>query len=122
MTLVGQGLANATFWYGRRDGDLTRESEAAPEEDGRKRSMDEALEENKHREVYNQERNALNFTDVRAIAIKSCPWVKLTNHRMLKEEAEFTIRDNMVERDLRKHMKAMVQPTNMTPSSTRGWE
>ena len=106
--------------WDRENRDFSREGEEVTEEQ-EKKSQDELIEENKHREVYCPDTKKLNFKGQRSTDIRNNPRTKMPDPRSNKEETELQTRATLVMREAKEYIsKLECQPTNLTKSERRG--
>ena len=84
-------------------------------------TMEEAIQQEKHREIYNHEKKSISFKNVRPSQIKNNPRVKLSKPRHHKEESEIATRDTMLLKEMRNYVsKNREEPKVLTASEARG--
>ena len=104
-----------------RDFNLQGEEVTSQDELSTQKSKEEFIEENRHRESYNPEKQRLNFSQMGPSDVKNNPRVILPRPRSVKEEVELTTRATLVTHEVHQYLNSLEnQPDNLTKSERRG--
>ena len=85
--------------WDRSNRDFQDGEEVTQEEEGK--TMEDAVQEEAHRELYNPSRKTLNLRNMRPSQVKNNPRVVLSKPRHQKEEHEFATRNTMIKKEYR---------------------
>ena len=121
MELKGEVAKEKARWD-RRDRDFTPEGEEVTLEDPEsKKSKEELVQENEHREPYNHRTKTLDFRGIRPTDVKNCPRVKLSGPRSQREEMELGTKHKVMLKNTKEYIRTLEeQPDNLTKSERRG--
>ena len=89
--------------------DVDKEGNDVTEHRGEKVTVEQAVAENKHREIYNPEEKKVNFGGLRPTEVKNCPRMCMPGPRSVREEAEITTRVSKIEKKSIPFMNTMGQ-------------
>ena len=83
--------------------------------------MEEAIQEEEYREIYNGTTNTVSFKNVRPSEVKANPRIILPKARHPREEAELSTRDTMVRREFKDYLQQNPEPQKtITAMEARG--
>ena len=100
----------------------TQGNEVTPKEDLDPKPIDEILEENQSREMFNHQTKTLNFRNLRPTEVKNNPRTHLPKPRSTKEEAEFMTRDTLTGREFKEYIDNNKPGVSVTQGELRGIE
>ena len=96
-------ICNIKVRWDSRDRDFTLQGKEVTEEEPEK-SMEDAIYENQHKEVYDPDTHSLDFRKLMPTKVKSCQRVGLPPPRTATEEALLTARDVMISNETREYI------------------
>ena len=107
-------------WDRRKNREFDLTGKEVTEEGEEKKSVDEHIEENRHREFYNPDTHEVSFANMRATDVKSNPKVMLPKPRSVKEEVELSTRSTLINKEVEEYIKSIeVNPSSLTKSERR---
>ena len=113
-------IANTKVRWDRRERDFDQETgEEVTEPEGPK-SMEEKINENGHRELYDPINHTMDHRKLRASDIKANPRLILPGPRPVTEEAELTTRATLLEKETKEYLTRMRTPSSLTRSENEG--
>ena len=114
-------VCNTKVRWDRKGRDFNAQGEEVTEQE-QQRSMEEAILENEHREVYNPDTHSLDFRKLMATRVKSCPRVEIPPPRTTREEALLANREAMVTSETKEYISECQgqRPSSLTRSELKG--
>ena len=92
-------------------------------EEKENKTMEQMVQEESHREIWDPNTNTIDFKKVRASDVRNNPRVVIPKARNVKEEAELAARTMMIEDEVKKFiMENPENEKNLTASEFRGYQ